>query len=213
MARVWRVYPGRNKIDRLPAETPGACWDGERDIIARLVNPIYLKDSRGNYVEMRTPPIPWDFMTLQDAVDFATYAIKTTMDTMRFQLRPKTVGGAHRYFGSQAGRWILGEKENVTSRISLRNGMITMDLRDLSSVEKMNVLTEIDQAKSGSPEAVAFLRQCLFAEDYLVRSRCFALLERHWFPPLRESFLEIVKGRGGSPMAAPRSGGIGTFRR
>ena len=42
---------------------------------------------------MRTPPIPWDFMTLQDAVDFATYAIKTTMDTMRFQLRPKTVGG------------------------------------------------------------------------------------------------------------------------
>ena len=93
VARVWRVYPGRNKIDRLPAETPGACWDGERDIIARLVNPIYLKDSRGNYVEMRTPPIPWDFMTLQDAVDFATYAIKTTMDTMRFQLRPKTVGG------------------------------------------------------------------------------------------------------------------------
>ena len=57
--------------------------------------------------------------------------------------------------------------------------MITMDLRDLSSVEKMNVLTEIDQAKSGSPEAVAFLRQ----------------------------------GRGGPPMAAPRSGGIGTFRR
>lgn len=74
--------------------------------------------------------------------------------------------------------------------------MITMDLRDLSSVEKMNVLTEIDQAKSGSPEAVAFLRQCLFAEDYLVRSRCFALLERYWFPPLRESLLEIVKGEG-----------------
>lgn len=92
-ARIWRVYPGKNKIDSLPAETPGVCWDGERDIIARLVNPVYLKDSQGNFSEMRTPPIPWDFMTLQDAVDFAVYAIRTTMDTMRFQLRPKTVGG------------------------------------------------------------------------------------------------------------------------
>ena len=192
--------PEETKLIACRRRTPGACWDGERDIIARLVNPIYLKDSRGNYVEMRTPPIPWDFMTLQDAVDFATYAIKTTMDTMRFQLRPKTVGGPiDIWFSSR--RWILGEKENVTSRISLRNGMITMDLRDLSSVEKMNVLTEIDQAKSGSPEAVAFLRQCLFAEDYLVRSRCFALLERHWFPPLRESFLKLSRERG-SPMAA-----------
>ena len=93
VSRVWRVYPGRDKIDPLPAEIPGACWDGERDIISRLVNPIYWKDPQGNSVEMRTPPIPWDFLTLQDAVDFATYAIQTTMDTMRFQLRPKTVGG------------------------------------------------------------------------------------------------------------------------
>jgi hypothetical protein len=32
-------------------------------------------------------------MNLQDAVDFAIYAIRTTIDTMRFEARPKNVGG------------------------------------------------------------------------------------------------------------------------
>ena len=32
-------------------------------------------------------------MTLQDAVDFGVYAVKTTIDTMRFQQKEKTVGG------------------------------------------------------------------------------------------------------------------------
>lgn len=36
--------------------------------------------------------IAWDLMTLQDGIDFAVYAIKTTIDTMRFQLTAKTVG-------------------------------------------------------------------------------------------------------------------------
>lgn len=37
--------------------------------------------------------IAWNLMTLQDGIDFAEYAIKTTIDTMRFQVAPKTVGG------------------------------------------------------------------------------------------------------------------------
>ena len=37
--------------------------------------------------------IAWGFMTLQDGIDFAQYAIKTTIDTMRFQVAPKPVGG------------------------------------------------------------------------------------------------------------------------
>lgn len=36
--------------------------------------------------------IAWNLMTLQDGIDFAEYAIKTTIDTMRFQMAPKTVG-------------------------------------------------------------------------------------------------------------------------
>ncbi len=63
-----------------------------------------------------------------------------------------------------------------------------------SNLEKINRLTEIYLSQSGSAEAVAFLREALFDEDYLVRSRSFALLERLWFPELRETLLSIVKG-------------------
>ena len=37
--------------------------------------------------------VAWDLMTLQDGIDFAQYAIKTTIDTMKFQMGAKTVGG------------------------------------------------------------------------------------------------------------------------
>jgi hypothetical protein len=32
-------------------------------------------------------------MTVQDAIDYALYAVRTTIDTMRFEARLKTVGG------------------------------------------------------------------------------------------------------------------------
>lgn len=38
-------------------------------------------------------PIDWQFMSLQDAVDFARFAIETTINAMRFQSIDKTVGG------------------------------------------------------------------------------------------------------------------------
>ena len=37
--------------------------------------------------------IPWELMSIQDAIDFAEYAIKTTIDTMKFTATNKTVGG------------------------------------------------------------------------------------------------------------------------
>lgn len=73
--------------------TYGASWGGEGDIVLEILNPIWVKDKDGNFVQVQKPPIPWDAMPLQDAIDFANYAIKTTIDTMRFQARPKTVGG------------------------------------------------------------------------------------------------------------------------
>ena len=54
-----------------------------------------VKRGKGQKDEViRAPaPIVWDAMTLQDAIDFSIYAIRTTIDTMRFQARPKNVGG------------------------------------------------------------------------------------------------------------------------
>lgn len=72
----------------------GATWSGQIDVITSIVSPITAKDERGQDRPIRTPaPIVWDAMTAQDAIDFAVYAIRTTIDTMRFQARPKNVGG------------------------------------------------------------------------------------------------------------------------
>ena len=38
--------------------------------------------------------VPFNHFTIQDAIDFAKYAIQATIDTMKFQERVKTVGGA-----------------------------------------------------------------------------------------------------------------------
>ena len=62
----------------------GAHWGGQADVIASLLQPTQAQPK---------PPIIWDAMTVQDAIDFAIYAVRTTIDTMRFQARPKNVGG------------------------------------------------------------------------------------------------------------------------
>jgi hypothetical protein len=72
----------------------GAAWSGQTDILTSILIPVTAKDAQGSDKVIRSPaPIVWDAMALQDAIDFAIYAIRTTIDTMRFQARPKTVGG------------------------------------------------------------------------------------------------------------------------
>jgi len=70
----------------------GAAWNGETDILTRLVNPVFLKNGE-IYQQLSTYSIPFQFFTLQDAIDFSVYAIATTIDSMRFMPRAKTVGG------------------------------------------------------------------------------------------------------------------------
>jgi len=72
----------------------GATWSGQIDVLSSIINPVVIKDEKGNKNIIRmTAPIMWDAMALQDAIDFSIYAIRTTIDTMRFQARPKNVGG------------------------------------------------------------------------------------------------------------------------
>jgi hypothetical protein len=72
----------------------GANWGGEIDVFQRLTNDVLLAGPEG---ESPTPVpnfgVPFEWFTLQDAIDFANFAIRTTIDTMRFQAREKTVGG------------------------------------------------------------------------------------------------------------------------
>ena len=71
----------------------GMVYGGEGDVVTRLLQPVFGKDNQNNYQPLPFFPIPINFFTIQDAIDFSVYMIKTTIDTMRFQSRPKTVGG------------------------------------------------------------------------------------------------------------------------
>ena len=92
---AWKVNIAKNEIRRLnPTQEMGASWGGEGDVLARLIQPAAQIDKDGNAVnQFPVYPIPYGFFTLQDAIDFAVFAIRSTIDAIRFQPRAKTVGG------------------------------------------------------------------------------------------------------------------------
>jgi hypothetical protein len=72
----------------------GVLWDGEGDIMFRLLQPVYRKTDKGEFVALDNPDIAFQYFTLQDAIDFGVYAVRSTVDTIRFiASRSKTVGG------------------------------------------------------------------------------------------------------------------------
>ena len=93
--RVWLVdlATGAKSVTNVPGQQ-GASWGGEADIMSRLLQPLASLDNSGA-VQAKLPHfgIPWQFFTLQDAIDFAIFAVRSTIDVIRFQPRPKTVGG------------------------------------------------------------------------------------------------------------------------
>ena len=47
-----------------------------------------------SYIDLPFEEILWSYFTLQDAIDFARYAVETTIQTLRFKNVVETVGGA-----------------------------------------------------------------------------------------------------------------------
>jgi hypothetical protein len=92
--QVWEVNV-KAKASKRINNPEGCCvvWNGEADILTRLVNPIANKNTNGTYTDFPFYPIEFPFFTLQDAIDFCLFAVRVTIDTMRFQTRAKTVGG------------------------------------------------------------------------------------------------------------------------
>jgi len=93
--QVWKVVVAQNLNERInPNGGQGATWDGESDILVRLIQPVATVNPQGQ-VSGSLPfhSIPWGFFTLQDAIDFAVFAERSTIDVLRFLPRPKTVGG------------------------------------------------------------------------------------------------------------------------
>jgi hypothetical protein len=96
--RVYRVAPFYNLVnlvnpDNEQGETQGAIWDGESDLLLRLIQPVFIRDEQDQFQALPQFQIPWQFFTVQDAIDFAVFAIQTTIDCVKFFPRAKTVGG------------------------------------------------------------------------------------------------------------------------
>lgn len=92
--KIYRIDTLNSKIETMKTDTQGALWNGETLTLTKLITPVYIKKKdEDGYVPLPISDIAWNLYTLQDAIDFAKYGIKTTMDTMRFQTVPETVGG------------------------------------------------------------------------------------------------------------------------
>ena len=94
--KFYRVFVAKNKVEEMDVASQGAAWNGESEILSRLLNSYWVKvvgkDGTPRFKQQNPPAISWNFFSLQDAVDFSMYAMNTTIETMRFQVRLKTVG-------------------------------------------------------------------------------------------------------------------------
>lgn len=92
--RIYKVNVKNKVINTLDATNQGASWDGETATLTRLVQNVALKTEDAKYIDLPFEDILFSYFTLQDAVDFARYAVETTIQTMRFKNVVETVGGS-----------------------------------------------------------------------------------------------------------------------
>jgi hypothetical protein len=96
---VYACHIGRNEIDRVNFDLAanqvkyGCSWGGQSDVISTILKPYQLLGPDNKPIPAPRFPIIYDSMNVQDAIDFAIYAVRTTIDTMKFQARAKNVGG------------------------------------------------------------------------------------------------------------------------
>jgi 20S proteasome alpha/beta subunit len=89
------VDPAADTVTQLnTANQQGANWGGEIDVLQRLLNDVSLTQPDGSApIPLPSFGVPFEYFTLQDAIDFAYFGIRSTIDTLKFQKREKTVGG------------------------------------------------------------------------------------------------------------------------
>ena len=81
------------KVDQIDTANQGATWAGEGLTLMRLIQNVGIIGENGKVDPLPYEDISWNYFTLQDAVDFARYAVETTINTMHFKNTLETVGG------------------------------------------------------------------------------------------------------------------------
>ena len=94
LQKVFKVRLTDKSIEKINTDSQGASWDGESLTLMRLIKDVAIKGNNGEYVPLPFEEILWNYFTLQDAIDFARYAVETTINTMHFKNVVETVGGS-----------------------------------------------------------------------------------------------------------------------
>lgn len=82
--KLYRIITDSETIEERDTSIQGAIWGGETDVMSRIITTLYVKQESDKYLKHAEYSILWNYFTLQDAVEFAQYAVKTTIDTMKF---------------------------------------------------------------------------------------------------------------------------------
>lgn len=91
--KIYRILIKNKSIEEINTDQSGAFWDGEVFTLTRLILNLSQKLSDNVYVDLPYDEILWNYFSLQDAVDFARFAVETTINTMKFKNVVVTVGG------------------------------------------------------------------------------------------------------------------------
>ena len=82
--QILRVFIKENRIEHVDCSLPGASWNGETDVFSKIVNSVAVKTNDGSYVDLPSFGTGFNFFTLQDAINYAEYAVDVTIKTMFF---------------------------------------------------------------------------------------------------------------------------------
>lgn len=88
--KLYYVYLHSLSFSEMDITQPGAMWDGDRTPMSRLILDLYQK-KEDHWEAMPNFSILWRYFTLQEAVDFARFAVNTTRETLRFWSMPEFV--------------------------------------------------------------------------------------------------------------------------
>ncbi len=91
--KLYLVQTNTGTIINDDTSSQGARWDGETSILSKVIQPTAIKNPDGSYTDLPNYSIPWNLYSLQDAINFAKYAVDITTQTMHFQNVNETVGG------------------------------------------------------------------------------------------------------------------------
>ena len=90
---VNRVFVASNKVLSVDTTFAGTSWDGETEVFQKIIKNTAMINDDGTYYNYPIRNVGYNYFTLQDAIDFAEYAVDVTIKTMYFQDYVNTVGG------------------------------------------------------------------------------------------------------------------------